>query len=110
MPAVKKTVTIGAGETVNIMAGSQYEYLNFPAYIQIALMAAASDVVAGLITTGTDLLLNTEQLDEKAVTLPLTTEDVQFTDTVLPGERIVVQVTGTAAGDVVRALVNITPL
>jgi hypothetical protein len=49
-------------------------------------------------------------LDEKAVTLPITREDIQFTDTVLPGERIVIEVTATAAADVFRALVNITPL
>jgi len=111
MPSVKGTNTLAAaGDVVNVMAGSQYEYLNFPALVQIALLANPGDTPTALITTGSDVLLVNGALDEKATTLPITTEDIQFTDTVLPGERIVIQVTASAAADVVRHLVNITPL
>ncbi len=111
MPALIGTTTLAAaGDRANIMQGSQYEFLNFPALVQIALMAAAGDVVTAVITTGSDILLSNGTLNEKAVTIPLTTEDLQFVDTVLPGERIVIEVTATVAADVVRHLVVITPL
>jgi hypothetical protein len=111
MPSVKNTFTLAnAGDRVNVMQGSQYEFLNFPALVEIALLAAAGDAPTAIITTGSDALLVNGVLDEKAVTLPITREDIQFTDTVLPGERIVIEVTATAAADVFRALVNITPL
>ena len=111
MPAVKNTFTLAAaGDRVNVMQGSQYEYLNFPALVEIALLAAAGDAPTATITTGTDILLSNGVLDEKAVTLPVTREDIQFVDTVLPGERIIIEVTATAAADVFRALVVITPL
>jgi putative intracellular protease/amidase len=111
MPAVKSGATLAnAGDRVNAMAGSQYEFLNFPALVEIALLAAAGDAPTAVITTGSDILLSNGVIDEKAVTLPITREDIQFSDTVLPGERIVVEVTATAAGDIVRWLINITPL
>lgn len=111
MPSVKKTFTLAAvGDTVNVMEGSQYEVPNFPALIQIALLGAAGDAPTASISTGSDILLMNGVLDEKAVTLPITREDIQFEDTILPGERIVIEITATAAADVVRALVNITPL
>lgn len=111
MPAVKGQATLAAaGDRINFMAGSQYEYLNFPALVEIAVLAAAGDAPTLNITTGSDVLLLNGVVDEKAVTLPITREDIQFSDTVLPGERIVVEATATAAGDIVRALVIITPL
>lgn len=111
MPSVKVTETLAAaGDRVNIMQGSQYEFLNFPALVEIALLANPGDAPTAVITTGSDILLSNGVIDEKAVTAPITREDIQFTDTVLPGERIVIEVTATAALDVVRALVNITPL
>ena len=111
MPSLIGTNTLAAaGDRVNIMQGSQYEFLNFPAYVEIALMAVAGDAPTAVITTGSDILLSNGVLNEKAVTIPLTTEDLQFADTVMPGERIVIEVTATDAGDVVRHLVRITPL
>lgn len=111
MPAVKANHTFtAAGDRFNFMQGSQYEFLNFPALVEIALLAAAGDAPTAVITTGSDILLSNGIIDEKAVTLPITREDIQFQDTVLPGERIVVEVTATAAGDICRALIVITPL
>lgn len=111
MPSVKVQETLAAaGDRVNLMQGSQYEFLNFPALVQIALLAAPGDAPTAVITTGSDILLSNGVIDEKATTLPITREDIQFEDTVLPGERIVIEVTATAAGDIVRGLVNITPL
>lgn len=111
MPSVKNQVTLtNAGDRFNFMQGSQYEFLNFPALVEFAILAAPGDAPTAVITTGSDILLSNGVIDEKATTLPITREDIQFQDTVLPGERIVVEVTATGAGDIVRALINITPL
>lgn len=111
MPAVKTVHTFAAaGDRFNFMQGSQYEFLNFPALVEIALLADPGDAPTAVITTGSDILLSNGVVDEKAVTAPITREDIQFSDTVLPGERIVVEVTATAAADRVRALIVITPL
>ena len=111
MPQVKRTVTLAAvGDTVNIMEGSPYRVNQFPTFVEIALLAAAGDAPTATITTGSDVLLLNGVLDPKVVTLPITKEDFQFQDTVLPTEEIIINVTATAAGDIVRALVNITPL
>ncbi len=111
MPSIKGSVTLAAaGDVSNVMAGSQYEYLNFPALVEIALLANPGDAPTALITTGSDVLLVNGIIDEKATTLPITKEDIQFTDTVLPGEKIVIEVTGTVAADHFRVLVNLIPL
>lgn len=111
MPAFKDTFTLAAaGDRVSVLANWQYETPNFAAVLTIALLAAAGDAPTALITSGSDLLLSNGVLDEKAVTLPITTEDVQFTDTIMPGEKIVIEVTATAAADVFRALVNLRPI
>lgn len=111
MPMIKDSVTLAAsGDRHNFMAGSQYEYLNFPALVRIAVLANAGDAPTLNITTGSDILLLNGIVDEKAASEPITTDDIQFEDTVLPGERIVVEVTATAAADVARCLVQIVPL
>ena len=111
MPQVKNTATLAAaGDQVSIMAGSQYEVPNFNYLLRMAIMASPGDAPTLLLTTGSDLLAANAVIDEKAVTLPLTTEDYQFEDTGLAFEKIVAVVTATAAGDVVRWLVSITPV
>ncbi len=111
MPAFKDDFLLTlAGDRVSVLQGCQYETPNFPGFLQIAIMADPGDVITALISSGSDLLLSNGVLDEKALTLPLTTDDVQFTDTILAGEKIVIQATGTAAVDHFRVLVNLTPL
>ena len=111
MPGFKRDFTLaGAGDQVSVLQGWQYETPNFPAALTIAILADPGDVIRALISSGSDLLLSNGVLDEKALTLPITTEDVQFNDTVLPGEKIVIEVTGTVAADHFRVLVNLIPL
>ncbi len=111
MPQVKNTATLAAaGDSVSLMAGSQYEVPNFNYRLKVAVMAAPGDAPTLTLTTGSDVLAINAVIDEKAVTLPLTTEDVQFVDSGLAGEKIVAIVTATAAGDVVRWLIDIRPI
>lgn len=109
MPTVKAERTLLAGETFNLFQGSQYEYLRGPAKLRVALLADAGDVIEGFISAGSDILLNSAQIDEKAATDPLTLFDLQFEDFVLGGERIIVQVS-SAAGGRARMLAQILPV
>ncbi len=111
MPTEKDTATLAAaGDRVQIMQGSIYERPNFNYFLQAAILAAPGDAPTLILASGSDLLARNSVLDEKALTLPITTEDYQFTDTGLAGELITAEVTATAAGDIVRWLISITPL
>ena len=111
MPSLVGTNTLtNAGDRVNIMQGSPYEFLPWDALVEISLMAAAGDAPTAIITSGSDVLMLNGVLNEKAVTLPITTEDIQLRDVAAAGERLVVEVTATLAGDVVRHLIVITPI
>ena len=111
MPTEKDTHTFtAAGDRVSVMDGSIYQRPNFNYFLQAAIMAAPGDAPTLILASGSDLLAKNSVLDEKAVTLPLTTEDYQFSDTGLAGELITVEITATAAADVVRWLISITPL
>ena len=111
MPTEKDTVTLAAaGDRFSIMQGSIYERPNFNYFLQAAFLANPGDAPTLILASGSDLLAKNSVLDEKAVTLPITTEDYQFSDTGLAGELITAEVTATAAADVVRWLISITPL
>ncbi len=111
MPTEKDTHTFtNAGDRFNIMQGSIYERPNFDYALEVAILANPSDAPTLIMASGSDLLARNSVLDEKATTLPITTEDIQFRDTGLAGELITAEVTATAAGDIIRWLINITPL
>ena len=111
MPTEKDTHTFAAaGDRFSIMQGSIYERPNFNYFLQAALLGAPGDAPTLILASGSDLLAKNSVLDEKALTLPITTEDFQFSDTGLAGELITAEVTATAAGDIVRWLFSITPL
>lgn len=111
MPTEKDTHTFAAaGDRFDVMAGSIYQRPNFDYALEIALLANPGDAPTVIIASGSDLLARNSVLDEKAVTLPITTEDIQFRDTGLAGELITIEITATAAADVARWLVGITPL
>lgn len=111
MPQVKGGATLAAaGDTASIFAGSQYEVPNFNYQLKLAVLAAPGDAPTLNLTTGSDVLTLNAVIDEKATTLPITTEDFQFVDSGLAGEKIVGIITATAAGDVVRFLAVIRPI
>lgn len=111
MPVIKFTETLAANGTAFPLQGSQFEYLAQASVVQMAIMAAAGIEVDASVNFGSQVVMESSQIDEKAVTLPLTDEDYQIKDVVGAGQRlgIALRETGGAGGDV-RGLVTITPL
>lgn len=109
MPTIKRTVDLAANGTANLLSGNQYEYLPYNAQVRMAILADPGDAVDATVYSGTDVLLEAAQLDEKPVTEPVTTRDIQLEDMALAGERLSIQVRETAgAAARVRAVVWIT--
>lgn len=113
MPTIKARADLAANGTANLLAGNQYEYLPFNARVQMAILSEAGGAVDATVYSGTDVLLEAAQIDEKALTEPVTTRDIQIEDVALQGERLSVQVretAGAAGPTTVRAVVWITPM
>lgn len=112
MPTVNKQVSVPAnGTTDNVLSGSQYEYLPFPAYIEVGLSTTATGILT-TIYSGPDVLA-----EEGAVTVgtanvyPKYPDDFFYTDEAAAGDRLRVSLRNTTAGAlVVMASIRIRPL
>lgn len=113
MPSIKKREDLAANGTANLLSGNQYEYLPFNAKVDIAILCEAGGAVDATVYSGTDVLMESAQIDEKALTEPITTRDIQLTDVAMQGERLSIQVRETAGAvgpTTVRAMVWLTPV
>lgn len=112
MPLIKRITNLTAiGDVATPIGGSQYEYLPFPARIEVAVLADTGDVVTATFFSGTDVLLENAQLDEKAVAEPIQYPwDYDLEDVAAAGERLGLTLTAQSALSVVRTRVRITPL
>lgn len=113
MPTIRSRDTVGANGVVNPLVGSQYEYLPFNAQVEIALLANPGDVFEASVFSGSDVLMQNDQIDEKPATEPVQYPwDFTIEDVALQGERlgITLRETAGAAGSIVRTVVRITPL
>jgi len=101
-----------AANSINFpLAGSQYEYLPFDAYLEFAVIASAATVDV-TVFSGSDVL---QQGGPPIVKTPQTAvypDDFTLTDTARRGERIsvVLRETGGVATTDVHTVVKITPL
>lgn len=113
MPTIKRlNANVAAGASVNPLVGSQYEYLPFDAMVEFAILADAGDTFNASVFSGSDVLMQNEQVDQLAVATALQyPENYDISDVASAGERLGVTLTnaGGAAGDV-RTVVRITPL
>ncbi len=112
MPTIKTRTTMVANGTAFPLQGNQYEYLPFDAYIEMALKADAAGVVNATVFSGSDLLLQSAQIDTLAVATPIQyPEDFEITDAAAGGERLGIQLQ-EAGGltPIVRTVTRITPL
>ena len=111
MPSIKPSAVLGANDVANLLAGSQYEYLPWPAKVDIAVLTSPAGQVEATIYSGSDVLMEGSLIDEKATTDPITIFDFQVDDVADAGERLSITVRETAGvGATVRALVRLTPL
>jgi len=113
MPLIKTLdIDVGTAVTINPWQGSQYEFLPFDAEIEVALLAdAAADTFDGSVFSGSDVLLQNSQIDNLAITVPITyPDDYSLDDAALAGERLGCALANTTGGiATVRTAVRITP-
>ena len=113
MPLIK---TYAAGEadgaTIFPWQGNQYEVLPFDAMVEIAILADAGDTWLGSVFSGTDVLMQSTQVDTLAVANPILYPDhYSLSDVAAERERLGCALTNNTGGVAdVRTAVKITPL
>lgn len=98
MPVIQKKVTILAN-TVNdnVLAGSQFEFLPYPAKIDFGMNQSAAGLVVDAYS-GQDVLCETMEPPINA-RYPINPDDFTLTDVANAGERLKVRVRNTTAGN-----------
>jgi len=113
MPLIKTIdQAVADGATIFPWQGNQYEFLPFDADIDVALLADATDVWLASVFSGSDVLMQSSQIDALALATPITfPDDYSLSDVAAAGERLGCSLTNNsgAAADV-RTAVRITPL
>ena len=109
---IKTNQAVAANATVFPWQGNQYEFLPFDAAVSIALLADAGDTLIASVFSGSDVLLQSSQLDALAVATPITyPDDYSLQDVAAAGERLGCDVTENAGlAAVLRTAVQIIPL
>ena len=111
MPLIRKKQTVGAGETVFPLQGSQYEYLPFNALLEFAIIeddAAAGNITA-TVYSGSDVLMESSGVDAKVTLNAIYPDDFTLSDVAAAGERIGVSLSAVLQNDAL-VVVRITPL
>ena len=100
MPSILHTTTgAAAGSTVNPLAGSQYEYLPWDAFVEFAIYADAGDTWTASVFSGSDVLMQSSTIPQLATATPILYPDHYYlNDTAFAGERLGVQVLNGSAG------------
>lgn len=111
MPILNKRTTMAASGNAFPLVGDQYEYLPFNALVEFANLADAAAVVFGTIYSGSDLLMQSSQLNLLAVASPILWPDhYLLNDIARAGERLGIEYREGAAGTpIVRTSVRVTP-
>ena len=111
MPTIAIRTALAASSTAKPLQGTQYEYLTFPAYVEFAMSADATGVLA-TIQTGSDVIQEESPVQLGTINVqPKYPDDFFQNDVVGAGERINVTLRDTSgAARVVQTVVRITPL
>lgn len=112
MPLIQIREVMTANGTAEPLSGSQYEYLPWPARVEIALNASAAAQVVATVSSGA------ETLQEEATVQVVTTANVpppfdqpQLVDVAAAGDRLKIRLRETAgATPTVFGWVRIQPL
>jgi hypothetical protein len=110
MPQIQNLVTVAANATNdNVLTGSQFEYLPYPAYLEFAGVGAATGLLMD-IYSGSDILCE-GMAPSQQNRVPVYPDDYSLTDVAGAGERLKLRVRNTTgAGIVFFYSVRITPL
>ena len=112
MPLIKTIdQAVAAAAVIFPWQGNQYEFLPFDAEIEVALLADTGDTFTADVFSGSDVLLQSSQIDNLALAVPITyPDDYSLDDAALAGERLGCSLNnGTGGVADVRAAVRITP-
>lgn len=97
MPMVQKTAAIAAGgEVENVLAGSQFEFLPWNAFIEFAVNGSAAGLLVD-IYSGQDVLAEGSAVNTVNA-FPKYPDDFMLNDVAAGGERIKVKVRNPTAG------------
>jgi len=104
------TSTAAGATTINVLAGSVYEYLPFNAQVEFGICGDAAGEGRVTVLSGSDTLLEESPVSRQA-RFPVYPDDFTLVDAAAGGERLVVRHrnTGAAANNLFWA-VRITPL
>lgn len=99
MPAIQNSAVIALqSANDNVLAGSQFEYLPFDAYIEFGVQGSLTGLLMD-IYSGTDVLC-----ESYAVPLqnrfPIYPDDFAFSDEALAGDRLKIRIRNTTAGSI----------
>ena len=110
MPVMSDRRSVAANSVSgNVLAGSQFEFLPYPARVEFGLTGSAIGLNA-TVTTGNDVLQADQEVNAQN-RLPLYPDDFILIDVVRPGERIVVNYRNTTVGAInAFTSVRITPI
>lgn len=97
MPVIQKKVTVAAGAVVdNVLTGSQFEFLPYPAKIDFGMNQSAAGLIVDAFS-GQDILCEAMEPPINA-RYPINPDDFTLTDVANAGERLKVRVRNTSAG------------
>ncbi len=111
MPTLVVRTALAASGTATPLSGSQYEYLPFPALVEIGISTDATGVLA-TVSSGPDILQEEGPVQVGTINVqPKYPDDFYLRDEAAPGDRLKIGLRDTsAAARVVMTVVNITPL
>jgi hypothetical protein len=112
MPLINFAQAMTANGTYEPLTGSQYEYLPWPAAIEIAFNAAVTEEAVATVSSGSDILM--EEAPVPVVTVanqPPKYDEAMLTDIAAAGDRLKLRFREIAGNTgFVRGWVKITPL
>lgn len=109
-PVINRKTDLAIAARANPIAGSQYEWLPWPSLVRFYILADGDGVFASLFT-GSNVILEPSEVDQRPVTEPINVaDDVLAEDVVGGGERLGVELRNeSGAARVVRTRVVVIP-
>jgi len=112
VPTLTVRIALAAnGTNENVFSGSIYEFMPWPANLELGVAADATGVLA-TVNSGSDTLAEEQPVVIKAINvMPVYPDDFQFSDEAMAGDRIKVKLRDTSgAARVAMVTMKITPL
>lgn len=111
MPSIPVRTALGANGTADVLSGSQFEYLPWPARVEIGILTDANGVLA-TVSSGPDILQEEGPVQIGTINVqPKYPDDFTLEDEAAAGDRLKIRLRDTSgAARVVQTIVRLTPL